>query len=157
MITDNISQKIAEAMKAKNEILLSTLRLLSSALNYERIAKQHDLTNEEELVVVKREAKKRQDAIEALRLAQGKPSTSDKATLERRLGQEKEELEILKEYLPSEMADHELEKLVTETLKETSAESVKDMGRVIGLVMGKTKGRADGKKLAEMVKSKLLA
>src|SRR3989344_6595105 len=157
MITDNISQKIAEAMKAKNEILLSTLRLLSSALNYERIAKQHDLTNEEELVVVKREAKKRQDAIEALRLAQVKPSSSDPLTLEKRLEQERKELEILKEYLPSEMADHELEKLVTETLKETSAESVKDMGRGIGLVMGKTKGRADGKKLAEMVKSKLLA
>ena len=157
MISDTISQKIGEAMKRRDEIKLSTLRMLSSALNYERIAKQHDLTNEEELVVVKREAKKRQDAIEALRLAQVKPSSSDPLTLEKRLEQERKELEILKEYLPSEMADHELEKLVTETLKETSAESVKDMGRVIGLVMGKTKGRADGKKLAEMVKSKLLA
>ena len=65
MISDTITQKIAEAMKKRDEIRLSTLRLLSSALNYEKIAKQHDLSEEEELGVVRREAKKRKDAVEA--------------------------------------------------------------------------------------------
>src|SRR3990167_8170534 len=57
MIAETINQKIAEALKARDEIRLSTLRMLSSALNYEKIAKQHSLSEEEELVVVKKEEK----------------------------------------------------------------------------------------------------
>jgi len=68
MISETINQKIAEAMKARDEILLSTLRMLSSALNYEKIAKQHDLSEEEEIAVVKKEAKKRLDAISQIRV-----------------------------------------------------------------------------------------
>ena len=69
MIADTITQKIGEVMKAKDEIRLSTLRMLSSALNYEKIDKQHTLSEEEELEVVRREAKKRRDAIEAYKKA----------------------------------------------------------------------------------------
>ena len=59
MIVQTLQQKIGEAMKAHDEVRLSTLRLLSSAFNYERIAKQHDLTEEEEMVVIRKEAKQR--------------------------------------------------------------------------------------------------
>lgn len=91
MISDTISQKIAEAMKARDEIRLSTLRLLSSALNYERIAKQHELSEEEELQVVRKEAKKRKDAIEAYK----------KAEAFDRADKESKELVILEEFLPA--------------------------------------------------------
>jgi uncharacterized protein YqeY len=155
MISSTINQKIAEALKAKDEVRLSTLRLLSSAFNYEKIAKQHDLSSEEELVVVKREAKKRQDAIESLKQAQSKKSTSDKATLKNRLEQEEKELAILKEFLPEEMPDRELTKLVENAITETGASSMSDMGRVIGKIMGRAKGRADGKKVSEMVRKRL--
>lgn len=145
MIANSINQMIAEALKAKDELRLSTLRLLSSALNYERIAKQHELSEDEEMVVVRREASKRKDAIEAYE----KVGATDRAD------KEKKELEILKEYLPAEMSDSDLERMVDECISVLAAESLSEMGKVIGLVMSKAKGAADGKKVSEMVKSKL--
>ena len=65
MILDTVNKQIAEAMKAKDEIRLSTLKLLLSALHNAKIDKRGDLTEEEELEIVRREAKKRKDAVEA--------------------------------------------------------------------------------------------
>ena len=87
MITDTISQKIAEAMKAKDEIRLSTLRMLSSALNYEFIAKQHKLSEEEEIAVVRKEVKKRTDAIEAYKKA-GATDRAEKEEAEKKILEE---------------------------------------------------------------------
>lgn len=155
MIAGTINQKIAQAMKAKDKVRLSTLRLLSSALNYEKIAKQHDLSNKEEIMVVKREAKKRTDAVAFIKEAQGKSTTSDMDTLVKRLVQEEKELDILKEFLPQNMGQEELEKLIDKTISDTGASGLKDMGRVIGKVMQEAKGSADGSKVSEMVKLKI--
>lgn len=150
MIVPTINQKIAEAMKVKDEIRLSTLRLLSSALNYEFIAKQHKLSEEEELAVVRREVKKRKDAIEALRQAQGK-LTSSGSNMDGRIKREKRELEILDEYLPQQMPDSELENVVKEAISQTGASSMSDLGKVMGVVMAKVKGRAEGGRVSELV------
>jgi uncharacterized protein YqeY len=155
MIADTITKKIAEALKAHNEIRLSTLRMLSSALNYEFIAKQHKLTDEEEIAVVKKEARKREDAMESLRDAKGKLTGHTEEEIDERINKEKEELSILKEYLPPEMPDKELEELVNQAISETGAKTLSEMGRVIGAVMQKAKGGADGKKVAEKVKEAL--
>src|SRR3989338_676281 len=146
MIADTITQKIGEAMKAKDEIRLSTLRMLSSALNYEKIDKQHTLSEEEELEVVRREAKKRRDAIEAYK----------KAGANERAEKEEKELAILQEYLPEQMPDSELEKKVKEAISQTGASSMADIGKVMGVVMAKVKGRAEGGRVAEIVKKKLV-
>ena len=153
MISDTINQKIAEALKAHDEARLSTLRLLSSALNYEFIAKQHKLSEEEELAVVKREVNKRRDTVETYEKLKKEGTSNSK--IQEQITKEKKEIEILKQYLPPEMSDKELEKLVEAAISETGVTEVKDMGRVIGAVMGKAKGTADGKKVAEMVKQKL--
>jgi uncharacterized protein YqeY len=145
MIAKEITGEIGQALKAHDAIRLSTLRMLSSALNYEKIALQHELSDEEEITVVKREAKKRKDAIEAY----------EKAGANDRAEKEKQELEVLREYLPIEMSDEELEKLIADAIKETGASEIRDMGRVIGAVMQKAKGAADGAKVAELVKVKL--
>jgi len=147
MINDTITQKIGEALKAHDEIRLSTLRLLSSAFNYGFIAKQHKLSEEEELVVVRREAKKRKEAIEAY----GKAGYKDRAD------KEALELAILQGYLPPEVSDAEIAKLVDEAIKETQAVSIKDMGKVIGFVKAKTKGAADGAIIANLVRQKLVS
>ena len=146
MIGDTINQKIGEALKAHDEIRLSTLRLLSSAFNYEFIAKQHKLSEDEEISVVRREAKKRKEAIEAY----------EKAGYKNRADKEKKELVILQEYLPPEITDEELAILVDDAVKEINPSSMADMGKVIGLVKAKTKGAADGAKVAELVRSKLI-
>jgi len=153
MITDTITQKIGEALKAHDEIRLSTLRLLSSAFNYEFIAKQHKLSEDEELVVVRREAKKRKEAIEIYE----KLENSKNLNIQERIQREKEELKILQTFLPPEISEDEIAKLVDEAIKETGATSIKDMGKVIGPVKQKTKGAADGAKVASMVRQKLVS
>ncbi len=146
MLADNITKMIGEALKAHDELRLSTLRMLSSALNYGFIEKQHKLNEEEEIVVIKKEAKMRKDAIEAYE----KVGAIDRADKERL------ELKILQEFLPKEMSDEELEPLVMQALNQTGAKTISEMGKVIGLVMAKAGGRADGSKVAQLVKSKLI-
>lgn len=131
-------------MKARDEIRTSTLRLLLSAFNYEKIDKQRDLTDEEELVVIRREAKKRKEAVEMYK----------KAGAEDRAAKEEEELKILQEYLPPEMGEAELGKLVDDSINQLGAKTIVDMGKVIGFVKGKAPN-ADGGKIAELVKQKL--
>lgn len=145
MIADTINKQIAEALKAGDEIRLSTLRLLSSALNYEFIAKQHKLSEEEELGVVRREANKRKEAIEAY----------EKAGATDRAEKEKKELAVLEEFLPAQMSDADLVKIVDEAISATGASSMADIGKVMDAAMGKVAGRADGKIVSDMVKKKL--
>jgi len=146
MIAQTLQQKIGESMKAHNEIRTSTLRLLLSALNYEKIDKQHDLNDEEELVVIRREAKKRKEAIEMY----------TKANAPERAAKEAEELEILQEYLPPDVGEEELTKLVDEAVAQIKPAGMQDIGKVIGFVKGKAPN-ADGGKIAELVKGKLAA
>lgn len=145
MIADSITKQIGQAMKAHDEIRLSTLRLLSSALNYEFIAKQHELNEEEELTVVKHEAKKRKDAIEAY----------EKAGAQDRADKEKQELKILEEFLPAQMSDEELGEIVAEAVTQTGAKTPADIGKVMGVAMKKVAGRADGGRVSALVKAKL--
>jgi uncharacterized protein YqeY len=153
MIHKDLQSLIGVAMKAHDEIRTSTLRLLLSAFNYEKIEKQHDLTDEEELVVIRREAKKRKESVEMYR----------NAGAEDRANKEEAELKILQEYLPPEMGDVELNKIIDEAVAQYKADLPADathqalqagMGKVIGFV--KTKApNADGGKIAQIVKQKL--
>lgn len=145
MITGAINKQIIEAMKVKDEIRLSTLKLLSSALHNAEIKKREELSKEEELEIVEREAKKRKDAIEIYK----------KAGVNERAEKERKELKILQEYLPEELSDEKLKKIVDEVISSTGATNIEDIGKVIGAVLEKYKGRADGKKVSEMVRSKL--
>ncbi|KKR70483.1 MAG: GatB/Yqey family protein [Candidatus Woesebacteria bacterium GW2011_GWA2_40_7b] len=144
MIAGKLQQIIGEAMKAHDELRTSTLRLLSSAFNYEKIAKQHELTEEEELVVIQKEAKQRRDSIEAYK----------KAGAEDRAQKEDAELKILAEFLPPEMDEETLSKLVTDAITQMGAKSMADMGRVIGAVKAKAPN-VDGGKIAQIVGLKL--
>jgi uncharacterized protein len=144
MLSQNITKLIGDALKSHDEVRLSTLRLLSSAFNYEKIAKQHELTDEEELVVIRKEAKQRRDSIEAYR----------KAGAEDRAVKEEAELKILQEYLPPEMSEQELSKLVTDAITQSGAKTMADMGRIIGMVKSKAPN-VDGGKIAQIVNSKL--
>lgn len=145
MITQTIQDQINAALKAHDAVRLSTLRMLSSAFNYERIARQHDLTEEEALEVVKREAKKRKDAIEIYK----KVDEVDRAH------KEQQELAILEEYLPKQMSDEELTHIVEATIHEMGVLTMADMGRAIGAVMHKVNGKADGGRVSAIIKSKL--
>lgn len=145
MISQNIQKMIGEAMKAHDSVRLSTLRMLSSAFNYEKIENKHDLTEEEEMAVIKKEAKQRRDSIEAYKKA-GSNDLAEK---------EDAELKILQEFLPPEMNDSDLEKIVLEAIDSVKPTGMADIGKVIGFV--KTKApNADSGKIAGIVKQKLI-
>ena len=144
MIAQDLQKMIGEAMKAHDAVRLSTLRMLSSAFSYEKIDKQHDLTEEEELVVIRKQAKERKDAIEAYTKA-GSPERAES---------EQAELKILQEFLPPEMDEAELLKLVEQAIIATGAVTMADMGKVIGSVK-QFAPSVEGGKIAELVKQKL--
>ncbi|CAN5335262.1 GatB/YqeY domain-containing protein [soil metagenome] len=144
MIIDSLNQKIVEAMKAHEDVRVSTLKLLSSEIHNFQID-HPEMTENEELDVVKKEAKKRRDAIESY----------IKAGLQDRADAEAMELKVLKEFLPAELTDKELQQFVNEAITETSATEIKDMGKVIALVMKKSNNNADGGRTATIVKQKL--
>ena len=146
MLIKTVKEKIHEAMKAKDEVKMSTLKLLLSELTNAEIAKKRQqLTEQEEIRIVKSEVKKRKDAIFLYK----KAKALEKAE------REEKELEILKEFLPEEINDSELERMVDNIISETGAGSVSEIGKIIGLVMGKTEGKADGKRVSEIVRKKL--
>lgn len=152
MIAQNLQKLIGDAMKAHDTVRLSTLKLLSSAFNYERIdkrslssdGKQHDLSDEEELVVIRKQAKQRKDSIDAYE----KAGRSDLAE------SEKAELTILQEFLPPEMGEEELNQLINDSINQLGAKTIADIGKVIGAVKAKAPN-VEGGKVAELVKSKL--
>ena len=146
MITEKINKLIVEAMKTKDAVRLSTLKLLSSALHNAEIDKKRvSLTKEEELAVVKREAKKRKDAIEMYK----------RGGAEDRAKKEQQELSILEEFLPEQISNLEIERVVNAVVSEVGAESLQDIGKVMGPIMGKLKGQADGVRVSAIVKKKL--
>lgn len=141
MLKETVQKELVASMKAHNEVRLSTMRLLLSAINYDRINKMHELSESEELDVVKKEAKKRNDAIEMY----------TKVGEIERANKEKEELTILQEFLPAALSLNELESLVDQSIAEVGRE----FGPVMKHVLIMVAGRADGKQVSEVVRAKL--
>ena len=140
---DQIKNDLKNAQLAKDEMKVSTLRMLISELTYARVKKGSDATLEEtEIIgVVQRELKKRQESVEAF----------EKADRQELADKEKAEMEILKVYLPPQMSDEELAKIVDEAISQTGAQSPSDMGKVIGLVMQKVGQSASGGQVSALV------
>lgn len=144
-LLDQLESDLAEAMKLRDEVRVTTLRLLKSAMKNYQIELGHDLTMQEAMAVLQKEAKKHQDSISQYEQA-------DRADLAK---EEKAELDIINDYLPEQMSDADITKAVDEAITETGANGPADMGKVIGLVRQKTNGQADGAKIAQIAKDKL--
>jgi uncharacterized protein len=143
MVLNQLQNKINEALKAGEADKVSTYRMLLSALKNEQIAKQHELSEEEEMGVIKRQLKQREEAVEAYKNA-GRAEQAES---------EQKEAELLKEFLPEQMDSGAVEVVVDEVISEMG--DVKDFGLVMKNVMVKLKGQADGKIISEIVKKKL--
>lgn len=146
MLRDRIKSDLQQAQLARDEIKVSTLRLLLSAISYADIASSGEEISDEEIVtVIQREVKKRKEAVAGFRQGNREESAQ----------KEEAEAKILESYLPEQLSNEELTKIIEGAINETGAKSIGDLGRVIGLVMGKVKGRADGGKVSALVKEKL--
>jgi len=145
VLRDRISDEMRAAMKAREQTRVSTLRMLMAAMKNTQVEKGHELSDDEVLEVVAREAKRRRESMEAFEKG-GRAELVEK---------EGAELAVLEAYLPEQLGEDELGALVEEAIAETGASSPKEMGAVMKVVMGKVKGRADGAAVSAMVRARL--
>lgn len=137
-----IQSDLRGALKSRDEIKLQTLRLLSSAVHNEEIAQGSEISDKDVQTIVKREVKKRQEAIESFRSA-GRNEAASKETTE---------MNILKAYLPEMMSDEEITTLINEEITNNPDANA---GQIIGAVIKRASGNADGKVVAQIVNQKL--
>jgi hypothetical protein len=138
-----LDPEILNALKAHDSKKAGVLRLLKSALHDEEIIKRAELTSEDEIKIVRKEVKKRLDAIEKFKAG----NRLDLAEVE------EYEINCFKEYLPAEMSAEELRIIVEQVVKENS--EVKDFGKIMKLAMERLGGRAGGDKVAGIIKELL--
>lgn len=147
MLFDQIKDDLKKAQLARDEITTSTLRLLLSEINNFRISKGEDLTGQDILTVVQKEVKKRKEAAVGFRTG----GREDQAA------KEESEARVLQKYLPEQISDEELTKIVEDIINSIGAKSLADIGRVMSLVMSKVGQRVDGTRVSILVKAKLQA
>jgi uncharacterized protein YqeY len=144
-LVERLEVEVKDAMLARDAKRRDALRLILNSLRSAEKDLQRPLSEEEELQVLQRERKRRNEAAEAFR-AGGR---------EVQATQEEAELAILEEFMPEPLSEEELERIVDNAIAETGATSLRDMGRVMADVMPQVAGRADGSAVGQIVREKL--
>ena len=142
---EKVTKDLTEAMKNKDAFRLSVLRMLKSALKNEEINKKNPLTDDEVLAIIKKQVKTRKDSMNEY-------ASYNRMDLADSL---QKEIDILNAYLPEELSDEELEKVISETIAKLNADSVKQMGLVIKTISSEYGARCDMAKVSKIVKEKL--
>jgi uncharacterized protein YqeY len=137
---------LKSAMKAKDKVRKSTITLIRAAILQEEKDKQIENLEDSDIeAIISKQYKQRKDSLKEF----------EKAGREDLVDQTKAEMAIIKDYLPKQLTNEEIESIVEGTIQETGAESMKDMGKVMKSVMPKVKGKADGKVVNQIVREKL--
>lgn len=134
-----------QAMKDKDKVKLNTVRMIKSALMNEKIKLGHDLTSDDELTVLNREKKQREESLEEF--AKAKRNDLIETT--------KKELAVVEKYMPKQLSEEELTEIVKSTIQEIGASSKAEFGKVMKILMPKIKGQADGKAASAIVRKHL--
>jgi uncharacterized protein YqeY len=140
-----IEEELKAAMRARDQERTDTLRLTLASLRSAEKEVQRPLKDDEELHVLQRERKRRQEAAEAFR----EGGREEQATKEER------ELAVIQEFMPEPIGEDELEQIIDDAIAETGATSLRDLGRVMADVMPQVAGRADGSTVSQLVREKL--
>jgi uncharacterized protein YqeY len=145
-LEEKIEQDYKAALKARNTVAVSTLRMLKAEANTLKLDRNlKTLDDEEVLKIVKRQIRQHVDSIEQFK----KGNRNDLVE------QEKRELEILTGYMPEQLSDEELTKIICDTIAALGAATKRDTGKVMKEAMEKVKGRADGKRVSRIVSDNL--
>jgi uncharacterized protein YqeY len=140
-----LDEDLKAAMKRSDAVSLSALRMAKAAIKNQQIEKGHELSDDEIVAVFSSMAKQRRESIEQF-------SRGGREDLAER---ERQELSVLQSYMPAQLSNEEVERLIIQAIQESSARSEADMGRVMKLLMPKIKGVADGKWVNTRVKELL--
>lgn len=144
-LRERLSTDLKQAMRDRDAELRDTIRFLLAAVKNAEIDKRDSLSEEEDMAVLRSQAKQRRDSIEQFK-AGGRDDLADK---------EASQLAILERYLPQQMSDDELADLVRQGIAETGAQSARDMGKVMALLVARSAGRVDGGRLSAAVRASL--
>jgi len=145
-LTERITLDLKQAMKSRDAIRLSTVRLIRAQLiELTKRGSGVEVTPEEEIAALLAAAKKRKEAIEMY----------EKGNRMDLVEQERKELAIINEYLPRQVSREEAEQLIARIILEAGASTLKDLGKVMPLAMKELKGKIDGKVVQELVRAKL--
>ena len=146
-IKEQLKLDLTEAIRSRDEIVSGTIRMVLTAITNEEVSgkEARQLSDEEVIAVLSREAKKRREAAEAFAEA----GRTDKATLEKAEG------EVIAKYLPAKLTEADIEAMIAEAIAATGAAGPADMGKVMGAIKGKIAGKADGSVVSSLVKAAL--
>jgi uncharacterized protein YqeY len=145
-LKEKINEDLNAAMKEKNPVRVETLRSIrAEILKMDKSGMNREMTGDEELQLLMRQAKQRKESIEMFQQA-------SRADL---VEKEKAQLEIINEYLPKPMTEEEAGVIIEKIIKETGAASEQDIGKIMGAAMKELKGKIDGKIIQEIARKKL--
>ncbi len=144
-LKDRITEDMKAAMRAGDKARLGAIRLIQSAIKQIEVDTRKELADTDILQVLDKMAKQRRESIQAFEQA----GRDDLAS------QEKQELELIQQYLPEPLSDEEIQQLIDDAIDATGAESIKDMGKVIGRLKPQVQGRADMGAVSAQIKARL--
>ena len=142
---EKLTQDLKEAMRAKDEVRKRTIRMALAAIKNAEIESQTDLEETAVLAILQKEVKSRHETIEG----------AEQAGRDDLIAEAKAEIAVLDGFLPQALSSAEIEAVVTETIAEVGAKSMREMGQVMQAVMPKVRGRADGKEVNQIVRKLL--
>ncbi len=144
-LKQRINDNVKDAMRAKEKERLKTLRLITSAIKQIEVDKRIELDDDAVIAVLEKMLKQRKDSIEAF----------EKAGRDELVAIEIAEVAIIKEYMPEQMSDAEVDALIGEAITSTGATAMKDMGKVMGMLKARLAGKADMGAVSGKIKSRL--
>jgi len=147
-LSEKIDLKIKEAMKNKNSLTLESLRAIKSSILLFNTQKGNssEMSESDEIKILSKLVKQRKESAD-IYMSQNR---LDLAKIEI------DQSEIIKQFLPEQLDDTEIENIVIETIKKTNASGMKDMGKVMGMVTKELSGKADGKTISQIVRKNLI-
>ena len=144
-LSSRIKDDVKVAMRSKDKARLGVLRLITAAIKQREVDERIELNDEQVLAILEKMIKQRKDSVAAF----------EKAGRDELAQQETFEIGIIQEYLPEQLSDDEINAAITDAIKTTGAESMKDMGKVMAVLKAKLAGRADMGAVSQKIKQQL--
>ena len=144
-LKEKLQEDLKSSMKNKDTIKKSVVTLIRAAIKQYEVDNRVELADDAIIDIISKQLKQRKDSL----------AEFEKANRDDLIEETKSEIQVLEGYLPQQLSEEELEKIVIETIAEVGATSMKDMGKIMAIIKPKTAGRADGRKINELVKKNL--
>ena len=144
-LKEKLQEDLKSSMKNKDTIRKSVVTLIRAAIKQHEVDNRVELADDAIIDIISKQLKQRKDSL----------AEFEKANRDDLVEETKSEIQVLEGYLPQQLSEEELEKIVIETIAEVGATSMKDMGKIMATIKPKTAGRADGRKINELGKKNL--